>query len=530
MLKKFKRCFAFAGLVFALAFCTGGTVYAAVQIAEIPLYHHHSESCIGYEEEEVEADGDRIMFLLSEDACPLCGGVVHYYQFRIFCSCGKIWDYYGYACYNSAYGDNPSGGCSYYSVVGTDTKHNHLVEKYVCGKEENTPVGKISIEASDTAPVRELTLSAGYSGTLAEPEYRWVYEDESETAEEEARPQKSSSISVKKNGIYTLTAGYEEDGKEYQVFHSVTVSNIDRKKPKAVISAEPENWESGDCVVTVSAKDETGLCEEPYSYDGGETWTAENTFTVSESGSYVICIKDLAGNIRKETIELKKVPKANTGGSESSEKTKVSPATFTPEEVQTKPSNKPKKVVKTDSIVEEEEETEEETFVIRPLILDNLVNEVLEDSGAKEPETEEAPDDAEEKEKSFSPGEVGRYLYTKWKEMPTEEKIVTVSVSGLIGAVMVVFGTAVLGNTANIYWVDEKNRLHFMDKAKIRKGVGKYEVRIRKEAIRLAQSEKLCIRMPGLFTLLHKYHPVGIFCEGSMYSLHVERNIHITAG
>ena len=67
MLKKFKKCFALAGLVFALAFCTGGTAYAAVRMAEIPLYHHHSESCIGYEDEEVEADGDRVTYLLSED-------------------------------------------------------------------------------------------------------------------------------------------------------------------------------------------------------------------------------------------------------------------------------------------------------------------------------------------------------------------------------------------------------------------------------------------------------------------------------
>ena len=576
MLKKFKKCFALAGLVFALAFCTGGTAYAAVRMAEIPLYHHHSESCIGYTEEEVEADGDRVTYLLSEDTCPLCGGIVHYYQFRAKCSCGRVWDYYGYACYNSIYGDNPSGGCSYYSAVGGNTKHTHSVEKYVCEKDENTLLGKITIDASETGPVREMTLSAEYSGTLEKPEYSWTYEEpggeektlegtaeepakgeetsegrtegaaseegaeeestEGTSGEGETHPQKSSSITVKKNGIYTLTAGYEEDGKEYRAFHSVTVSNIDRKKPKAQITKEPENWESGDCTVTVDAKDESGLCEEPYSYDGGETWTSENTFTVSESGNLIICIKDLAGNIRKETVELKKIPKentggtqGNTGGSEEPRETKVSPASFTKKKKSAEP------VGETGS-GENDSDTdpgdEEDTFVIRPLVTGDLIHEVIKDEGETGDGTgtvEESPEHKKEK-KPFSPGEVGRYLYTTWKEMPAEEKIVTVSVSGLIGAVMVAFGTGVLSNSASVYWVDEKNRLHFMDKAKIRKGVGKYEVRIRKEALLLARSEKLCIRMPGLFTLLHKYHPIGIFCEGSMYSLHVERNIHITAG
>ena len=113
--------------------------------------------------------------------------------------------------------------------------------------------------------------------------------------------------------------------------------------------------------------------------------------------------------------------------------------------------------------------------------------------------------------------------------MPTETKIVTVSTAGLIGAVMVAFGTGVLGKTASVYWVDEKKRKHFMEKARIRKGIGKYEIHIRKEAIRLARTENICVKMPGIFTLLHKYHPIGVFCEDSMYSLHVERNIYITA-
>ena len=59
--------------------------------------------------------------------------------------------------------------------------------------------------------------------------------------------------------------------------------------------------------------------------------------------------------------------------------------------------------------------------------------------------------------------------------------------------------------------------------------VKRYSVTMCMRLLRLAKTENICVKMPGIFTLLHKYHPIGVFCEDSMYSLHVERNIYITA-
>ncbi len=64
--------------------------------------------------------------------------------------------------------------------------------------------------------------------------------------------------------------------------------------------------EDGEKMITVNAENAIGLADMPYSYDDGMTWTADNTLTVSENGTYTIVIKDSIGNVTEESVEVGK--------------------------------------------------------------------------------------------------------------------------------------------------------------------------------------------------------------------------------
>ena len=156
--------------------------------------------------------------------------------------------------------------------------HEHVSIENVCGLEPEDVVGEIEISVSTTDPAPEVTLTATYQGRLNPPEMNWVEgeieeetskepteeeindesEDETETEAEtddeteteaetktddedqEDRPVKlGSSITVVKNGIYTLCTEYEEDGIFYTLNRSVTIGNIQKPEPKQE-SREPE--------------------------------------------------------------------------------------------------------------------------------------------------------------------------------------------------------------------------------------------------------------------------------------------------
>ena len=82
--------------------------------------------------------------------------------------------------------------------------------------------------------------------------------------------------------------------------------NVDNTAPSASISGDNETWTNTNRTVTITANDKNGLASAPYSFDGGVTWSSNNSKTFNtEVDTITICIKDVVGNI--QTIENVKV-------------------------------------------------------------------------------------------------------------------------------------------------------------------------------------------------------------------------------
>ena len=290
-----------AGIAAAFLFVLLGVnkVNAEGTSLEIPLYHHHTEYCMGDVTVLKEADGDQNLETISESTCPVCGSVVHDYRFIAECSCGYRVEREGWACYHSMYGDDPTG-CSTYREIDFNTEHEHPERARVCGLKETDSVGTIRIEISDTLPTRMLTLKADYTGNLPEPEFQW------EDSEQKITP--GSSISVEKNGVYTILSTYSEDGNTYHVSKEIRINNIDKDGPAITkIRKNQTNPTNKPVTITVTAKDKmAGLAEKPFSI-GGNGFQEGNTFEITKNGIYQIAVSDSLGNISLEEIEINNI-------------------------------------------------------------------------------------------------------------------------------------------------------------------------------------------------------------------------------
>lgn len=173
---------------------------------------------------------------------------------------------------------------------------------------------------------------------------------------------------VSGNGTYEVTV---RDIAGNMAKREITVNNIDKKAPEIIsLIAEPTPWYSGSCIVTVSAQDEengSGLDDMPYSWDGGETWTDATNYELSLEGTVTVQVRDRAGNISEEGIELirEELPEPES-------------------EVMEEPSEKGSEIVEEES--EPESETEEEPSEFNS----EVTEEVSEPEGELEEEVPEA--------------------------------------------------------------------------------------------------------------------------------------------
>ena len=274
-------------------------VNAEGRVLEIPLYHHHTEHCMGDVTVIKEADGDQNLETVSESSCPVCGSTVHDYRFIAECSCGYHIEREGWACYHSMFGDDPAG-CPTYREIDFNTEHEHPERARICGLKETDSVGTIGIEISDTLPAKTITIKADYTGNLPGTEFQW------EDSEQKITP--GSSISVEKNGIYTLLSTYAEDGNTYHVSKEIKINNIDTDGPVITkIRKDQTGPVNKPVTITVTAKDKmAGLAEKPYCIDGTE-FQEGNTFEIAKNGTYQIAVSDSLGNVSVEEIEINNI-------------------------------------------------------------------------------------------------------------------------------------------------------------------------------------------------------------------------------
>ena len=287
-----RKIFAFGCLLTAMVVMSVSlSAYGMVLLESIPLVHHHTDRCIGEKVRIQKADGDTSLLTINEYTCPYCGGMVNDYRFIAECSCGKRWERYGHACFNSPFGSNPDGGCNNYNEIDFDTEHEHVYKDYVCGKEEGEVLGNLHISVSNNAPAREVELIADVDGNLQDVDYAWEGSD-------------SHNITVTENGDYKIISIYSDSGNQVEVSRSVTVSNIDRENPQVRLVMEPEDWDGGECIIRAVASDVgLGLHDEPYSFDGGETWNSTGEITISDTTEVEVVVRDRAGNTASDSVK-----------------------------------------------------------------------------------------------------------------------------------------------------------------------------------------------------------------------------------
>ena len=90
------------------------------------------------------------------------------------------------------------------------------------------------------------------------------------------------------------------------------VIKVDKELPTVEdIEISNTEWTNENVIITVKgAKDaESGLDEKPYSFDGGDSWQADNSKEYTENAKdVVVCVKDIAGNIyRNEKISIENI-------------------------------------------------------------------------------------------------------------------------------------------------------------------------------------------------------------------------------
>lgn len=87
----------------------------------------------------------------------------------------------------------------------------------------------------------------------------------------------------------------------------ITIDKIDTTAPDVQVNGNDSEWTTSK-TLTINASDkESGLATNPYSWDGGKTWTSvkEKEFTSNQTVN--IWVKDNAGNINKQSVTISKI-------------------------------------------------------------------------------------------------------------------------------------------------------------------------------------------------------------------------------
>ena len=112
---------------------------------------------------------------------------------------------------------------------------------------------------------------------------------------------------VTENGTYSATA---KDAKGRSITSSINISCIDKNTPVIKsVDADTDGMTRTSIYVNVLAEDdESGLAEQAYSFDGGQTWSASSRFLLEEGMDIQLAVRDKAGNIVKRDLKRSAFP------------------------------------------------------------------------------------------------------------------------------------------------------------------------------------------------------------------------------
>ena len=169
-----------------------------------------------------------------------------------------------------------------------------------CNQSPSTILGTLSVEQDISGWAKEVVLTAFYetAGNIRVADNPFIWNGETATTQ--------NTYVVAQNGDYTLQLNADANADTENNKIVIPIRNIDNTAPViASRSLEPENgWVKEGVLLTLGEvqdlqNDNTpgcGLHEEAYSYDNGETWTADKSFFYEGSGTYTVLVRDALEN------------------------------------------------------------------------------------------------------------------------------------------------------------------------------------------------------------------------------------------
>lgn len=306
---------------------SGGTCYT-------PVYHSHSSSCYSYTSCYKSAQSISI----ASESSTYCS-----YHGNVTTITYAVTYYHDYEkCYSTDYvtinctscGGNAGASETHYISTLSCGKSAGSIDSYTlncakspasyveyydtnCGLNENTTYGNLSFNITDSEWTSgNVTISASLEdpdGVLTQNGYgKYTFSTDNGSIASWT----TTSIEVSENGNYYVKLSVDDnlfDSADAEIM--VTVSNIDRTAP----TIESISYDHSDKLlpsnnITVTASDKqpdgspgSGLADEAYSFDGGITYQADNSFECTENGTIEVYVRDRCGNTAKETVVINNI-------------------------------------------------------------------------------------------------------------------------------------------------------------------------------------------------------------------------------
>jgi|GEM_PF-1071563 len=200
-----------------------------------------------------------------------------------------------------------------YTVYARDAAGNEKVEMIdIANIDQTAPA--LTLTPSTTAPTNsDVTItvtatddesglaSVAWSAEAPVPDVPWASSDVVD-----------GTFTVEENDTYTVIA---TDHAGNETTQQVTVANIDREAPTLTLTPRTTEPTNADITVTVTAVDNVGIGkllwaegeQDAAYFDGGNGSAFEETFMVTENGTYTVYAEDTAGNPVLEKITINNI-------------------------------------------------------------------------------------------------------------------------------------------------------------------------------------------------------------------------------
>ena len=142
---------------------------------------------------------------------------------------------------------------------------------------------------------KRLTIIASDNGNLASLPYSWDG-GQSWTTEKEKEFTSNQTVNI-----------WVKDSADNIAKIEVHISKIDGIMPDVNVNGNEDTWTASKTLVINASDKESGLANNPYSWDGGKTWTTEKEKEFTSNQTVNIWVKDKAGNIKKINISIVKI-------------------------------------------------------------------------------------------------------------------------------------------------------------------------------------------------------------------------------